>query len=72
MSDVYETLYYEGEIERLKIELAEANAKIEAVRVIHAPQDGGATCMWCDFNYPCSTIRALIDPAPGEFNASNS
>ena len=28
MSDVYETLYYEGEIERLKIELAEANAKI--------------------------------------------
>ena len=29
MSDVYETLYYEGEIERLKIELAEAKAKIE-------------------------------------------
>ena len=27
MSDVYETLYYEGEIERLKIELAEAILK---------------------------------------------
>ena len=35
MSDVYETLYYEGEIERLEAELAEANAKIEAVRRFH-------------------------------------
>ena len=34
MSDVYETLYYEGEIERLKIELAEAKAKIRAAREI--------------------------------------
>ena len=34
MSDVYETLYYEGEIERLKIELAAANAKIEALQIL--------------------------------------
>jgi len=69
-----ETLKYEAtEIERLEAELAAANAKIAAVWTIHAPQDGGggATCVWCDFNYPCSTIRALADPAPQESHAGS-
>ena len=57
---------------RLKAELAAAKAKIAAVWTIHALQDGGcATCVWCDFNYPCSTIHALIFPAPQESHAGS-
>ena len=65
MSDVYETLYYEGEIERLKIELAEANAKIEAVREIHhAHSVLTAECVSCRGIFPCRTIRALESATP--------
>jgi len=65
MSDVYETLYYEGEIERLESELAEANAKIKAVREIHhAHSVLTAECVSCRGIFPCRTIRALESATP--------
>ena len=46
-------------------ELAEANAKIEAVRVIHRAHSVlTAECVSCRGFFPCRTIRALESATP--------
>ena len=53
------------EIERLKSELAAANAKIKAVREIHhAHSVLTAECVSCRGIFPCRTIRALESATP--------
>ena len=55
------------EIERLEAELAEANAKIEAARALHAstrglPKHDDLAKFWCDEcgqPSPCNTLDAL-------------
>ena len=47
-------------IEALEAELAEANAKIEAVRVFHVESFAcEGVCSHCEWSWPCRTIRAL-------------
>ena len=50
------------EIERLESELAVANAKIEAVSVLHVISL--RLCRECNDAYPCPTIRALESATP--------
>ena len=64
-------LWLAAENERLEAELATANAKIEAVRVIHRldvyvkrRSDGQRYCGADWEAYPCSTIRALESATP--------
>ena len=71
-------LWLAAENERLEAELATANAKIEAVRVVHSldkvvirRNDGRRYCGTDWQAHPCSTIRALADPAPQESHAGS-
>ena len=58
-------LWLAAENERLEAELAEANAKIEAVRVIHhAHSVLTGECVSCRGLVPCRTIRALESATP--------
>ena len=72
-------LWLAAENERLEAELATANAKIEAVRVIHRldvyvkrRSDGQRYCGADWEAYPCSTIRALESATPKPTDNSES
>ena len=69
MSDVYETLYYEGEIERLKAELSEAKATIARVEELLEDRycyDAGDTHDRTDaaINELIGDFRAVLSPKP--------
>jgi len=55
----------EDSAQEVRVKLAEANAKIEAVRVIHRAHSVlTAECVSCRGFFPCRTIRALESATP--------